>query len=361
MDAMISGNAGRAILLEGEELLSFDLESGQDWVQRQPHEFPYLLGEISDFQILENTNREKAVQNLRSAYDANTALQLTLMALDPETDGQLGQEASQELDQLLADPVVEERLESVLYARPLPQSSSLGQGLNFAAQQPRTLGLLQRLQLRQGLIKRVFEAWQRVPDRFFSRNYDRKSFYRQLLLAGLLKDLVLQLESGRSIDELLSKAARPPSIVDLPGVRKVLERFSSELLILGAEGKLDSSERRHRTVLMVDDTEVISHLVGEMLSLSGYEVLLASDGEEALQVAGHHKGSIDLLLTDVTMPRMGGVELARRLREEDPSLPVIFVSSHKDEVQSGRLQDLGALIQNPFTELVSRVREALKA
>lgn len=61
------------------------------------------------------------------------------------------------------------------------------------------------------------------------------------------------------------------------------------------------------------------------LKRAGYAVLTAADGEEAMQVATMHQGVIDLLLTDVVMPRMGGPELASRLRERTPNLPVIFM------------------------------------
>jgi PAS domain S-box-containing protein len=119
------------------------------------------------------------------------------------------------------------------------------------------------------------------------------------------------------------------------------------------------------TVLLVEDEDELREMIGEMLEAAGYGVLQAGGGEEALQVAARHPGSIQLLLTDVVMPHMGGRELAERLATRHPALKVLYVSGYTDD----RIGDHGvldpgiALLHKPFTpaSLTDRVREVLDA
>lgn len=100
-----------------------------------------------------------------------------------------------------------------------------------------------------------------------------------------------------------------------------------------------------------------------MLLAHGFAVLEAADGQEALDLAARHRGPIDLLLTDVVMPMVGGAELARRLREARPGLRVLFMTGYSSEAVAthGVLAPDSSLLQKPFTaeELMRRVRDAL--
>jgi PAS domain S-box-containing protein len=113
------------------------------------------------------------------------------------------------------------------------------------------------------------------------------------------------------------------------------------------------------TLLLVEDDPMVRSLAVEALKLKGYRVLDAGDGREALQLA-ESAGRIDLLITDVVMPRMTGRELADRLRATAPSMRVLFMSGYPGSLgdQLGRNVDL---LEKPFTSLtlVSRVRQAL--
>lgn len=84
-------------------------------------------------------------------------------------------------------------------------------------------------------------------------------------------------------------------------------------------------------VLVVDDEPSVRDLVARVLERAGYTIALASDGPEALEAAGRF-GSFDLLVTDVMMPRMKGDELARRLREIEPSLKVLYLTGYTDQL-----------------------------
>ena len=95
----------------------------------------------------------------------------------------------------------------------------------------------------------------------------------------------------------------------------------------------------------------------------GYTVLLAGDGEEALALSGARDEPIDLVLTDVVMPNLGGAALARRLGALRPGLRVLFMSGYTDGaiVQQGVLEEGVVLLEKPFSgeRLERMVREVL--
>jgi two-component system cell cycle sensor histidine kinase/response regulator CckA len=116
-------------------------------------------------------------------------------------------------------------------------------------------------------------------------------------------------------------------------------------------------------VLLVEDEEVVRSLVERVLKEEGYAVLQASDGNEALSLAGQYQGPIDLLLTDVVMPQMSGRELAEQIRTEHPGLKVLFMSGYTDDtvVRHGLLTAQVEFLSKPFSpsRLASKVREIL--
>jgi CheY-like chemotaxis protein len=111
------------------------------------------------------------------------------------------------------------------------------------------------------------------------------------------------------------------------------------------------------TVLVVEDDESIRSLVVDALRRRGYTVLEAADGKEALQKATR---PIDLLVTDLVMPRMGGVELAEELRRDNPGLVVLYSSGHNVD-PSIRSDRSSSFLQKPYTTqgLARKVREIL--
>jgi CheY-like chemotaxis protein len=112
------------------------------------------------------------------------------------------------------------------------------------------------------------------------------------------------------------------------------------------------------TVLVVEDEDVIRGLVDQVLRGEGYDVILAADGVEALERA---QGSrVDVLLTDLTMPGLGGRELAERLREQRPGLKVMFMSGFADgdSFAGTQLPAATTFLEKPFTfaHLTEQVR-----
>lgn len=117
------------------------------------------------------------------------------------------------------------------------------------------------------------------------------------------------------------------------------------------------------TVLVVEDENSVRKLIGRVLRNRGFEVLEAENGREALKVAREFADPIDLVLTDVVMPEMGGAELADRLRADRPELQVLFMSGYTEDeaLRRGILDSPGSFVEKPFSaqSLVARVQEAL--
>jgi signal transduction histidine kinase len=134
-----------------------------------------------------------------------------------------------------------------------------------------------------------------------------------------------------------------------------------------AAERLDRSpavrRRGHETILLVEDAPMVRALAREVLERSGYVVLEAARGAEALQVSARHAGRIDLLLTDVVMPGMNGRELAERLRAERPGTRILYMSGYTEHaiVHQGVLSSGMQFFPKPFTPdaLAEKVREVL--
>ena len=117
------------------------------------------------------------------------------------------------------------------------------------------------------------------------------------------------------------------------------------------------------TILVVEDAEPLRTLTKEFLAASGYTVLEAANGDEALRVARSYPGGIDLLLTDVVMPRMGGKSLVEQMMQLRPGTRVLYMSGYPNDgiVQAGILASGVTLLEKPFTReiLSKRVRQVL--
>ncbi len=125
------------------------------------------------------------------------------------------------------------------------------------------------------------------------------------------------------------------------------------------------SVRGSETILLVEDEESLRKLADMFLRDSGYHVLTAADGAQALQVARQYAGPIHLLLTDVVMPGINGRVLAERLAPSQPGMRILYVSGYTDSFIAGHgVLEAGAhLLHKPFTEesLTRKVRELLDA
>jgi len=119
------------------------------------------------------------------------------------------------------------------------------------------------------------------------------------------------------------------------------------------------------TILLVEDESAVRDLVATALGERGYVVLAAVDADEAQRIEREHPGAIDLLITDVVMHGMRGPELARRIRERRPRIPVLYMSGYPDDAMTtgGALEGCTAFLQKPFrvSALGAKVAEVLRS
>jgi two-component system cell cycle sensor histidine kinase/response regulator CckA len=129
------------------------------------------------------------------------------------------------------------------------------------------------------------------------------------------------------------------------------------------EGATLAVSQGTETVLLVEDEQAVRHMARHILEASGYTVLEAASGPEAIEVCKVHDGPVDLLLSDVVMPHMSGPRLSEEVMKIKPGISVLFMSGYTDNaiVQHGVLKEGMHFLQKPFSPdaLALKVRESL--
>jgi CheY-like chemotaxis protein len=169
-------------------------------------------------------------------------------------------------------------------------------------------------------------------------------------------------ESAEELDEIQRASKRASILARQLLASSRLEPFDAAV----AEGAHSRKHRRTRTaetILLVEDEAAVRSLAKKILVQKGYRVLEASDGAIALRIAAGHVGEIDLVLTDVAMPNLGGRGMVEELRELSPGMRVLFMSGYpKEEIFPDRETAKNTpYLQKPFTSeaLFLEVRAAL--
>jgi CheY-like chemotaxis protein len=123
--------------------------------------------------------------------------------------------------------------------------------------------------------------------------------------------------------------------------------------------------RGTETILVVDDEESLRSVIVDLLRQLGYQILSATSGHDALELAGKYPGKIDLLLTDVVMHPLPGPDLAEKLIRSRPEMKVIFISGYANPslAPDGVLKPGTILVNKPFTMkiLSAKLREVLES
>lgn len=143
----------------------------------------------------------------------------------------------------------------------------------------------------------------------------------------------------------------------LPRVEQPVDRVSSPPVVTEAP-------RGSETILLTEDEQDVREVAREFLESGGYKVIEARDGAEALGLVETHQGAIDLLITDMVMPRMTGQELAARLKERQPELRMLYMSGYSERAAAESMHPDPSvrLLAKPFSRiaLLRAVHELLK-
>jgi CheY-like chemotaxis protein len=143
-----------------------------------------------------------------------------------------------------------------------------------------------------------------------------------------------------------------------------LPRVQKEILVVQPPKPAEESPRGCETLLLVEDEAAVRQAAGEFLTLSGYNVLEAKNGTDALRVARDYLATIDLMITDVVMPHLGGPGLAEQLAIERPSMKALFVSGYAENtiLRHGMIDVSTRFLQKPFSlkALSRKIREVLE-
>jgi len=155
----------------------------------------------------------------------------------------------------------------------------------------------------------------------------------------------------------LSKLGEGTTIqIYLPRVEETIEVAEKPKALLGA---LQGNE----TILLVEDDDAVRRMTRMFLEIKGYNVVEARNAADAIQFIECHKGSIEMVLTDVAMPGMKGGELVERLVKLRSGIKVLYMSAYTEDaaINSGILGPGSAFIEKPFNadELACKVREVL--
>jgi PAS domain S-box-containing protein len=200
---------------------------------------------------------------------------------------------------------------------------------------------------------KLFEPWLISDETTREERLALSSAYNLIKQAGGDVAVISEAGKGTSFRVTLPRAVEQPApqAIETPTVQEANKAAAAQ------------DEVALETILVVEDEAGIRALVRKILRRQGYQVLEAPNGPEAIQVCSQHKGTIDLLVTDVMMPQMSGRELAERLTAMRQDLKVLFVSGYTDDamLQSGSFPLGTAFLQKPFTlgSLLGKVREVL--
>ncbi len=142
-----------------------------------------------------------------------------------------------------------------------------------------------------------------------------------------------------------------------------LDRVEEPVETVVPQSRLPQPSHGSDTILVVEDEDAVRELICKVLQAQGYTVLKAPHGDEALLIVERHKGPIQLMVTDVVMPRMSGRELVQRLEPRYPEMRVLYISGYTENeiVHNSVLDEDTAFLQKPFMPdiLVRKVREVL--
>ena len=208
------------------------------------------------------------------------------------------------------------------------------------------------------LLQQIFEP----PTSDETPRHNLASIYKSVREMGGDMVVTSEFDRGTCLSIMLPRAVDTPPVHAAPPVPEEA-RPAAEPVQPAVAAPPEAV--RPETILVVEDEAGIRGLIKRILARQNYEVIEASNGRQALDIARQHPGHIDMLLTDVVMPEMGGFDLANLLLKERPGTKVLFISGYTGLAGFDPSQlPLGSgFLQKPFTlnALLAKVREVFTA
>ncbi len=232
MDAIISGSAGKALLLNGEQAWLLSVNDLSAMVPIGVPSTHLHFGTSEDIQIVKNTTREQAVQALEAEHLYANALDLTLISFDPKLSKEVRGEALEVVDEFLEEDVVVTRLENLLYAKPLSDKADVLEALQIcqAKQYSHAYNFLHQLKESQEGIREVYLAWESIPTSLFEGTEQTYDFHQILINEGFFRMLAVSRGSQPKINQFRLDFIRNASIQSLRDYREVLQHWVKPFL-----------------------------------------------------------------------------------------------------------------------------------
>jgi len=251
MKALISGRAGVALIVDGQTLQSVDIKNSLRPVERNLGEVPFLFGDARDIQIVESGNLESISEQLREESRFTVGLDLVLIGLDSELARDIRHDALFELDKVLRDQSIAERLKNVLYAEPIPEGGDLRGALAMTAGNlwKQAHELLGSLREAQPAIAAVANAWQAIPTKTFGGSEARVEFRHAAIRLGLFHIIALGAtmtdHSTRVFESIVARHIPNLAHWDLVMQQWALALGRRDTPLPDGQARLEDSEHEH--------------------------------------------------------------------------------------------------------------------
>jgi tetratricopeptide (TPR) repeat protein len=203
MNAVISALARIAIVFDEEKIFSIHVDDPDQLVPRMPADISFLLGNVSDFQFMEDVIREEIVEQLIAVCDYEDSLELTLILLDKDLSDEIRGEAAIGLEQLLESGDVRIYIDNIFYTRPLPESADLPGAIRYSQlkQTIKVESLLRNIEKYQPTITNVWQAWGTIPVNCFGSEETKTQILNAAVKQGLFRKIVTLLSDKSDIVE----------------------------------------------------------------------------------------------------------------------------------------------------------------
>jgi tetratricopeptide (TPR) repeat protein len=228
IQALISGRAGVAILVEDERLLSVDLDQLAAPVARAPRDVRFLLGDVRDLVAVESADLAEIRRRLGEERDGDDALQLTLFMLDAELSDGARDESAGALEELLVREPILRFVEGVLHAHPVPRSADLA-GAQSSAKRANAAAvehMFGTLADAESAIEDVWRAWEALPPSLFRDENERSRTRAAFVRAGLFRAMVSRRRAGQLLKAIVWRA---PGLEVIPSYHAVVQAWTSAL------------------------------------------------------------------------------------------------------------------------------------